>query len=1411
MSVQTWALTDIFRATLLPLVLDQAELQYVPLPQMMFCSESERSGNSEQHSLTSGAALVTKRVASTLSSDEGHSPPRQSCPHKSRTMTQFTSRGLLPKSGQPSADGRVETILMPTTCRPAGIGIVRAAAANDEHASGTVDRTCPSSCTTLGLDITTAVDTGATEIGASALQAAAHTSSLALHAREATNQIPPSGPGLGRHAVLVSDSINSNGDQPNVVSTRAEWDSRDAMVGQPEAELSGFTDMCKTLSDAVRVKTGQRATGDQEAVEVAPLASQPGEKESMKPRVAEGEVARCLQAISSALDRERSERVLSDADMRVQVTNLRQNLDVETKERAVEISALRNGMQTLELQAGQHINKLGLALKAATGRCSSGEEPVEKCCNQIRSALDMESKGLGQTVEGQDAGLRSLQLGLQHEACSRSEDTQTATALLRLPDSAEAEGAERARKAARLPEQLKLLSDTLELETLECRSNGQEAQLPFQEVSVALDGQHTNRELLDGHTCAQVETLQEELARVRSGCVEEISVLRQGFEGLEAWAMQQLKGLRPGLDAASTAVQQLEGQLSDLRRNFEAKQVKIIATSTDLSERVSALSEGVDFEAKGHAVGDEESARVLQQWEGRERRVVDEQAMRRIQDLGIAIEKERGERDLGHSGIRTQLANCWQELTAERETRADEDTGLRRSLQSIQGHIAQQLKAFQLSLEWESDERKAMDERFQKQVVELRSAIDEGPNGRASALKQLHDELGIETTDRIKALFDLSKRLESLSDELHVEATQCATRDNTASRISLPSGQMAEQEVLQGRTMEEDMPCRIEELHVALKQERTDRDVGDSSDPSGLASCREDIVTERLERAEETATLCRALQIVEGRTSQRLKDFRDGLELDANERGSGSESLRILCRDIQAAIDRKASSRAERSEEDEWTVDMLRHTLEVEGNHRAADINILRRLLQAAAKDRVAGDETLTKSLANAFCHSCAAHEFLQSHLLAKVTSHRASDETSVRKHGADTEQIQKVRSTAHDVEARKHMTVAEVDADARKNAFDDLAHAHKQGDEAMVDRLGGEVRRLESSLADVRSALEAEVRARVAAGAKGEEAAARSMAAEARRVDIALADVHEALEVEAQARAIGDLAESESWKRAVQDEESLRKSEDDAALRSVSAKMRQLEAALGPLRDELGCLGTDMRILKGTMTEDRQALEDESSARKAADKRFMEACAKLTAAVESECKDRFAMLSRLEDQMRKLQNAADDCMGHASNVATEARASLTICETQLQDLSTAFRLELESQDTRIRTADSAIDTLKNGLSREAEARDAGDMKLQLALEALDLEEFHSVLSRRRSARQAEDDQLRDPVSFGWHEEVRKLWEAIDSHTHDINVDSTVDTTRQLSKVSECDCMPVRALPGDIVFNLRRAGSVSKK
>merc|ERR1740121_2365727 len=202
-----------------------------------------------------------------------------------------------------------------------------------------------------------------------------------------------------------------------------------------------------------------------------------------------------------------------------------------------------------------------------------------------------------------------------------------------------------------------------------------------------------------------------------------------------------------------------------------------------------------------------------------------------------------------------------------------------------------------------------------------------------------------------------------------------------ASRISQLSGQMADQEVLLGRTMEENMPCRIEELHVALKQERTDRDVADSSIRSGLANCREDIVTERLERAEEAATLCCALQIAEGRTSRQLKEVRDGLELDANERGSGNESLRMLGRDIQAAIDTKASSRAERSEENEWTVDMLRHAVEGEGNHRAADINILRGLLQAEAKDRVEGDETLTESLANALRHSCAAHEFLQGHL----------------------------------------------------------------------------------------------------------------------------------------------------------------------------------------------------------------------------------------------------------------------------------------------------------------------------------------------------------------------------------------------------------------------------------------------
>jgi hypothetical protein len=173
-------------------------------------------------------------------------------------------------------------------------------------------------------------------------------------------------------------------------------------------------------------------------------------------------------------------------------------------------------------------------------------------------------------------------------------------------------------------------------------------------------------------------------------------------------------------------------------------------------------------------------------------------------------------------------------------------------------------------------------------------------------------------------------------------------------------------------------------------------------------------------------------------------------------------------------------------------------------------------------------------------------------------------------------------------------------------------------------------------------------------------------------------------------------------------------------------------------------------------------------------------------------------IIERVETQVFKLREDQVILDSQLRELATSLREKVSSLrdghislEAKLKEIATTFREELGLQEAVLVAAESSINTLKEALSHEADARATADKELLQTIEGWRCKEAQRALERERSERQLEDRAIRalcaeaaDVWSLGRAEvdshvmdlrrdheqEIRRLWDAIDTHTHDVNV-----------------------------------------
>merc|ERR1712137_591064 len=98
-------------------------------------------------------------------------------------------------------------------------------------------------------------------------------------------------------------------------------------------------------------------------------------------------------------------------------------------------------------------------------------------------------------------------------------------------------------------------------------------------------------------------------------------------------------------------------------------------------------------------------------------------------------------------------------------------------------------------------------------------------------------------------------------------------------------------EINERRSTEENTAHRVEDLAAALKQEKSERESGDSSTRTQLVSCLKELVSEKEKRVDEHTSLRRLFQTLEEQVGQQLSDLRLSLEAEVNVRMQADELL----------------------------------------------------------------------------------------------------------------------------------------------------------------------------------------------------------------------------------------------------------------------------------------------------------------------------------------------------------------------------------------------------------------------------------------------------------------------------------------------------------------------------------------
>eukprot|EP00811_Abedinium_folium_P029924 NODE_4749_length_1852_cov_4.829565.p1 GENE.NODE_4749_length_1852_cov_4.829565~~NODE_4749_length_1852_cov_4.829565.p1 ORF type:complete len:394 (+),score=113.11 NODE_4749_length_1852_cov_4.829565:178-1182(+) len=245
----------------------------------------------------------------------------------------------------------------------------------------------------------------------------------------------------------------------------------------------------------------------------------------------------------------------------------------------------------------------------------------------------------------------------------------------------------------------------------------------------------------------------------REARVDEAATLRRTTQSLETQVAQSMKDVQLDLEAEvgrrNATLERCERRITELRttlgadiaqcvcERFESELGDKTKAFDEIQDRMRSLSEALLTESKARAAGHEETSHLATQAkfavdrEAAERRAACEETARKLQELMVAWEQEKADREMGDTSARGQLTNLREQLTTEREERINECSNLKRAAQRAQGQLQEQDQDFKAQLEAATGRRAAADERMERQCGEIRASIMQEEIARVEVCREM--------------------------------------------------------------------------------------------------------------------------------------------------------------------------------------------------------------------------------------------------------------------------------------------------------------------------------------------------------------------------------------------------------------------------------------------------------------------------------------------------------------------------------------------------------------------------------------------------------------------------------------------------------------------------------------------------
>lgn len=575
------------------------------------------------------------------------------------------------------------------------------------------------------------------------------------------------------------------------------------------------------------------------------------------------DLAHSLQETRSALEAEMAARIAGDDEIR------RRRSGGDSAPSSSEVQQVKGEINYIK----QLFEEEGQARKA--GDTISGE-----ACLQIQGLVELErqqrqalaaklDEQLETSLNSFERKMKDLASALREENAAFMRHHQTNAVPLSRDTSRPRSPMNRDRASSpfregggtELERKVRDLRNTMDVEAKERRAADDDIIQRVGGLFVRMEQESNTRDIADSNVRSQIGGWREELNIEKAARLDEEAKIRCNLQRTEVALTEKINESLLERENFMAQFTQIKHKIAGLSSNLDAEiQKKFVDFRAGLEHCERRLGEHADRDLR-HKQG--EMSETLSD------------CYAKVKHLSERLENEARERTLADEMAMARVREITVGLEQEKE---DREMGDERSRSSF----SQWREEFVA----ERDSRTTESASLRREVQLLSRKSEE-------AKASLNTNLGSRDI-KSEGSLEINEKVKSIGDRLSLEANERRSADEAAAR-------------------------NIQELMALMKQEKGERETGDSSTRTQLVNCLKELVSEKEKRVDDQATLRHLVQALEESVGQQLSDLRLALEtevhvrmqaidgIDKRGRKNGDESLKLLRQELEEEIKQRVA------------------------------------------------------------------------------------------------------------------------------------------------------------------------------------------------------------------------------------------------------------------------------------------------------------------------------------------------------------------------------------------------------------------------------------------------------------------------------------------------------------------------